>query len=1473
MTEPLKVELDGSQLVRGAKEVQSALEALKAVVQALDKTPVNELKGRMAELTASFNTIGREMSGVMSEFVKNAEKAAKEVDAAITKGVKEGVKHAQEEAKKEAIKIGTRVDPIAFQDGTKVNLGTSGLKNTQELLAKQAEVLAMPGAINPAVKARQQDELRDLERWGKERAAAEAKAAKEAAAARAAFEKDAAEVLKAMSLGLEADRLRDLERAGRERAAQEAKAAAEAAKARAAAEKEAAALLKKQMDGLEADRLRDLEVAGKARAAALLAQAAEEQRIRMGIVAAQARVGFNRAAAEASGPFSMITGVKAGLEVNPAAKLAPAVKEVTSSLEDLSKKVTRTPEEMARAKFAMSELSSGSRDLHSSIRGLASGFGAMWLTWGSVLPLMAGAAVSGAIVQTVKMGAQVNDTMERLRVLGDTTAESVAGLNAQMLELARTGPFGPKEIAEAMKTLKLAGMDVVDVSKTIKDVLNFSIAGDVGIQAAADALTTVKTAFGISSDGFGYIADTISKAAAESKSSVEDMSNAFKTASVINQQYGVSLEDTAVGLALLANAGIKGTSAGTALRNTYAELSGRTKHAADALKKLGVEALDPVTGKMKETGVVFRQLMEALQTQNTPIGAMKVLQQIFDERGAKEAFAIFDALSRKAKDTGQSVGTVYDQLLAKVTNAAGFAAIAAAEVALTPMNQMKAVASTLQSTLVEAFDQAQPYLLEISVRLREAFGSDQFKSMVQSLITVVGGLTAFVVEHGRAIATMLLVYTGWRGATLLVTAASTAFGILGGSATAAAAGVTTLGVAARMATAANPLLLTLAGLVTAAGAAWATYQMWVGKANNTHSEGFSTTQQLLKNLRDEADRLDRINEAREKGLTLQELELQAKGKVTVSGNAKAVSEAEARYAAAKKEADLMASRDRSSLPSQAREIAEGRVRRELIESEMALNLARAKQDGELREVASAKEQVWLKSYRNTQAERKALDEATKARGAKFTGKDNGEVPEGSASNMKVLQDNELQMIMKRYRSSMSVISDGEAAQQRMIQAARASTLYTEGEFYARELMLAEGAENTKLSRNKEFREEYMAGYLKLVGEVEDAFRKAEKENVGKKNAAEMSKKNKEARDNQLENLKRKLIEDLQEVDDSDAKIKQAAETRMKLQAIAQAGAYEKMKKASRDFWESEALLQERQARETEVEDRTRLASPENAARIRAAAAETDRWNGILNDHDKAIRDAEKSLEKYREVISANGPPTEEQAALEWDLTAALIAQRTEREKIASQVPKRVAERGESAALKQIKDDRAELTKNVADAITTGLLEGGAAGGKKLRDVLKNELRKKINLQVTAVVDTVFNSIFGPAGGGASGGLGGLGGLLSTMFGLGGGNNPIKTPNPVISLSPEVFLPFVPSFDVGTDFVPKDMLAMIHKGEKITPAAYNKPGADSQRPIVVNQNFTVGDVATGAMVQRAVANSEKRIAASIGRSVSRGGVLA
>jgi len=868
MTDSLQVGLDPKPLVEGLAVATSALAEFKAAVASLNNTPTAQLKQEMQGLTGAMQTLTSSLEGVFGNVAKQVESSMKSAQTAAKAGAKGIKKAVQAELDEGSPVVNIRVSAksVNLPGGLKASLSQKGAEDLSGLVEIRKSLSEMAGASDTAGAAyknltknaqfakKSLEEQLEVAKLVKEASKIDGMTAKQlteqygtkAVWASRNIDKVSAKA-EAQTLATEqlTQRAADLQAA--ERMELEAFRRAQKAKQSEAAVSQKEQLTQRAADLQAAERM-ELEAFRRAQKAK---QSEAERTAR--ILANQSSYAGTPIT---SGTYSVLGGPNEG-----------ALRQVNRAMQDGAPAAKNLQAAQAALRAEMHEL-------HSAARGLASGFGAMWMTWGSIAPLIAGAAVSSAVVQTIKLGADVQDSLTRMRVLTDESAASVDGLSARMLELSRTGTYGPKEVAEAMKVLALAGQSAEQVGASIKDVLNFSLAGDVSIQTSADTLTTVATAFKVGADGFGYISDVISKAAAESKSSVEDVAGAMKSASVINMQYGVSLEEAAVGISLLANAGIRGTAAGTALRNMYADLGGKTKKVADELKSLGVTAFDPVTGKMRETQAVFKELMNALETQKTPEGARRSLETLFGERGSKEAFALIDALGKKVVTATGEVTNAYEVMLGKVRGAAGFTAIAAAEIALTPLNQMKSVVSTLQASLVETFKSAEPYLLETADNLKKIFASDGFKSALQDLIVGLGTVISFVTEHAKAIASVLLTYAGFRAAATMVTGLAAAWNAVATAEAAATAGAVAAGAASR----AVPLLRAISGAVGLAATAWGIYEIAMGKAvpapGGVTERGMDA---LIKNLESEKKHLDNVNEARLRSISLLELENEQKG--------------------------------------------------------------------------------------------------------------------------------------------------------------------------------------------------------------------------------------------------------------------------------------------------------------------------------------------------------------------------------------------------------------------------------------------------------------------------------------------------------------------------------------------------------------------------------------------------------------------
>lgn len=415
-------------------------------------------------------------------------------------------------------------------------------------------------------------------------------------------------------------------------------------------------------------------------------------------------------------------------------------------------------------------------DAHSAARGLASGFGLLWLTWGNMLPLLTGAAISNSLANVVKIGADVNHTLETIRVLSEESAASIVGLEGTLISLAQRGPIGPKEIAESLKTLSLAGLSVKETGMAINDVMNMAVAGTTSMKNAAETLTSVASAFDIPATSYSHIADLITKASAVSKASVESMSEAFKRASAVHKLYGVSLEDMAVQLTLVNNLGIQGTAAGTAVTNLYADLQGRTDKVAAAMKKYGVEVRD-ANGQMKDLVSWAVNVATALRKME-PASQGEFMRFITSERGARAFVPIIEGANKlydrleAAKQAGGAVGEVAMEAGKKVKDLLtvsqevrdnlAYASMAKVEMSMTPLNQMKSVVSSLETSLSSVFQRVSQEVSVVSLTIREAFASEGFKSAVGEVAKTIASATVYIVEHADAVVNMAKAYIVWK---------------------------------------------------------------------------------------------------------------------------------------------------------------------------------------------------------------------------------------------------------------------------------------------------------------------------------------------------------------------------------------------------------------------------------------------------------------------------------------------------------------------------------------------------------------------------------------------------------------------------------------------------------------------------------------------------------------------------------------
>lgn len=192
-----------------------------------------------------------------------------------------------------------------------------------------------------------------------------------------------------------------------------------------------------------------------------------------------------------------------------------------------------------------------------------------------LLPVTATVTALGTV--SVKTAADFESSMSKVAAVSGATGSDLEALSKKAREMGSKTKFSASEAAEAMNYMAMAGWKTEDMLSGIEGVMNLAAASGEDLATTSDIVTDALTAFGLSAQDSGHFADVLDAASSNANTNVSMMGETFKYAAPIAGALGFSVEDTAEAIGLMANAGIKGSQAGTSLRTIMTNLSGDVK--------------------------------------------------------------------------------------------------------------------------------------------------------------------------------------------------------------------------------------------------------------------------------------------------------------------------------------------------------------------------------------------------------------------------------------------------------------------------------------------------------------------------------------------------------------------------------------------------------------------------------------------------------------------------------------------------------------------------------------------------------------------------------------------------------------------------------------------------------------------------------------------------------------------------------
>lgn len=221
-------------------------------------------------------------------------------------------------------------------------------------------------------------------------------------------------------------------------------------------------------------------------------------------------------------------------------------------------------------------------------------------------------ALGGVATAAIKVGSDFEAQMSRVQAISGATGKELEELRSQAVELGADTSFSASEAAQGMENLAAAGFETNEIMDAMPGLLDLAAASGEDLASSSDIAASTLRGFGLAASEAGHVADVLAENANRTNSSVAETGEAMKYIAPLARAAGISMEETAAAIGIMANAGIQGSQAGTTLRGALSRLSKPTADMQQAMNELGIEFYDS-EGKMLSLADQVGMLKSAME--------------------------------------------------------------------------------------------------------------------------------------------------------------------------------------------------------------------------------------------------------------------------------------------------------------------------------------------------------------------------------------------------------------------------------------------------------------------------------------------------------------------------------------------------------------------------------------------------------------------------------------------------------------------------------------------------------------------------------------------------------------------------------------------------------------------------------------------------------------------------------------------
>lgn len=312
-----------------------------------------------------------------------------------------------------------------------------------------------------------------------------------------------------------------------------------------------------------------------------------------------------------------------------------------------------------------------------------------------------GSGIAALGTYAAKVGGDFEAQMSKVSAISGATGNDLQALEDKAKQLGIDTKFSATEAGQAFEYMAMAGWKTEQMLDGVAGIMDLAAASGEDLASVSDIVTDAMTAFGLSADKSTHFADVLAKASSNANTNVGLMGETFKYVAPVAGAMGFSVEDTATAIGLMANAGIKGSQAGTALRSMFSRLAKPTDEVEAAMTKLGLSITNS-DGSMRELDEIMSDLRKGFdgltEAEKTQIAA-----QLAGQEAMSGLLAIVNTSEAE-----------YNKLADAVNNADGAAKDMAATMANNLQGQLTLLKSSAEGFGLALYDKIQKPLTEMA---------------------------------------------------------------------------------------------------------------------------------------------------------------------------------------------------------------------------------------------------------------------------------------------------------------------------------------------------------------------------------------------------------------------------------------------------------------------------------------------------------------------------------------------------------------------------------------------------------------------------------------------------------------------------------------------------------------------------------------------------------------------------------------